>query len=449
MTIARELAAFVTRQASTELPGQAIEHAAMLIASTIASAALGSTLQSTRIIRALEVERGGEPEARLWFGAAEQLPIAAAARVNALASDAAASDDSHLDFIIHHGTTACATALAVGERTGSSGADVLAAIVLGYEVTSRLITAMHFPFKAKGFHGCIVAGFAGAVAAARLLRLDETQTTHAIALAATSIGGLSAAANTSWAREYHAGQAAAQGVQAALAASRGFTVEEEILETRKGFLEVYGERTDVASITQDLGGRWSILSDLAIKLVPGGHPNHAVAQAAANAARAGDVTPEDVEEVTISRPGYQGFANPHLPTDLVGIAHSAMYFAAAGVVDRDYTWAHAFEDKINDPRIRAMLGKVRMIEPPTQHLERFRCGAIVTIGTRDGRSHSDTVHAPRGSSVLGIAWSDVEAKYRALVPYARLGGDNMERSLAVIRNFRNARQVSELTGLLR
>ncbi len=165
MTVAGEIAAFVTRQSYADLPPKAIEHAEMLISSTIASASLGSTIESSRIIRALELERGGKPEATLWFGAAEKLPVAAAARVNALMSDAAASDDSDLRNIVHAGTTACATSLAVAEKTGASGPDVLAAIVLGYEVAGRINGAMIGGLQKKGFHGCIVASFAGAVAA--------------------------------------------------------------------------------------------------------------------------------------------------------------------------------------------------------------------------------------------------------------------------------------------
>src|SRR5687767_11876970 len=133
MTVAAELAAFVTGQRYADLPPKAIEYAQMLISSTVASAALGSTIESSKIIRALEVERGGKAEATVWFGAAEKLPVAASARVNALMSDAAASDDSDLRNIVHSGTTACAAALAVAEKTGAGGEDVLAAIVLGYE----------------------------------------------------------------------------------------------------------------------------------------------------------------------------------------------------------------------------------------------------------------------------------------------------------------------------
>src|SRR4029078_7742455 len=121
MAIAHELAEFVNRQSYEDLPPKAIDYAEMLISSTIASAALGSTIDSSKIIRAMELERGGKTAATLLVGAAEKAPVAAAARVNAVMSDAAASDDSDLRNIVHQGTTACAVALAVGERTACSG----------------------------------------------------------------------------------------------------------------------------------------------------------------------------------------------------------------------------------------------------------------------------------------------------------------------------------------
>ena len=449
MTVASEIAAFVTRQSYGDLPAKAIEHAQMLISSTIASAALGSTIESARIIRALEVERGGKAEATLWFGASARLPVAAAARVNALTSDAAASDDSDLRNIVHAGTTLCATSLAVAERTGADGRDVLAAMVLGYEVAGRINGAMIGGLQKKGFHGCIVAIFAGAVAAGRLLKLSPPKMAQAIALAATSMGGLAEAAKTSVAREYHAGLAAMLGVNAAQAAGMGFIAEEAILETEMGFFDVYGNKPDVGEVTRDLGKRWSILADMGIKLVPGGHSSHAIAEAAANAARAGNVSPDDVESIAVARPGFRALSGPQHPTDLIGIAHSPAYFAAAGVADRDFSWKHAFEEKINDPVIRKLLDKVVVAAPPTENLERFKSGAVVTIKTRDGRTYADTVYAPRGAAMLGISWDDVEGKYRALVPYAKLSAGNLEASMKVIRSFCDVKNVAELIGLLR
>src|SRR5438105_3661094 len=103
MTLAGELAQFLTDMPFEQLPPLAVQHAAMLIASTIASAASGAEISSSEIIRTLARERGGTPEATIWFDAGPKLPVAAAARVNATMSDSAASDDSDLRNIVHAG----------------------------------------------------------------------------------------------------------------------------------------------------------------------------------------------------------------------------------------------------------------------------------------------------------------------------------------------------------
>jgi 2-methylcitrate dehydratase PrpD len=451
MTVAGELADFLTRTAAADLPPQTLDHAAMLIASTLASAALGAGIESAAILRALARERGGAAEASLWFDPGSQLPASEAAQVNAAASDAAASDDSDLRNIVHAGTTLVATALALAERTGAGGEEVLTAIVLGYEAAGRIGAAITPGFRACGFHGCLAAIFGGAVAAGRLLRLDPPRMAQAIALSATSIGGLMAAANTSTAREYHAGLAAMLGVRAALAAQHGYKAEESILETRKGFFEVYGGAEGAAAgaeATRDLGQSWDIVTDMAVKLVPGGHPYHALAEAAANAAREGRIAAEEIESITLSRPGVTALGGPLHPTDLIGMAHSPAYFLAAGAADRDFSWEHASAAKINDPVIHRLIDKVRAGAPPTDHPERYRQGATVTIRTIDGRVSTSTVYVPRGAGAGGLAWADIDAKYRALMPRASLRDAQIEASLAVIHDFRHVAHVSELIGLL-
>jgi 2-methylcitrate dehydratase PrpD len=451
MTVARELAEFLTRASPSDLPQQAVEHAAMLIASTLASAALGTGLESSRIIRDLAHEHGGRPDASVWFTSGPKLPMADAAQVNAVASDAAASDDSDLRNIVHAGTTLVATALAAAERTGARGEDVLAAIVLGYEAAGRIGEAITPGFRSRGFHGCLVAIFAGAVAAGRLLGLEAAPMAQAIALSATSIGGLAAGANTSVAREYHAGLAAMLGVRAALAAQRGYLAEECILEVHHGFFEVYGGVEDAsagASVTRDLGESWDIVTDMAIKLVPGGHPHHALAEAAGNAARDGRIAPDEVESITLSRPDVTALAGPRHPTNLIGMAHSPAFFLAAGTADQGFSWVHATQAKIADPVIHRLIEKVRIGPPPSDNSARYRQGATVTIRTTDGRISTSTVYVPKGAGILGIAWADIDAKYRALTPHSGLPNREVEASLAVIHDFRKVPDVSVLTNLL-
>jgi 2-methylcitrate dehydratase PrpD len=241
------------------------------------------------------------------------------------------------------------------------------------------------------------------------------------------------------------------GVRAALAADRGYRAEESILETRRGFLEVYGGTEGPsagANVTRDLGQSWDIITDMAVKLVPGGHPYHALAEAAANAATEGKIAPQDIESITVSRPGLTALTGPLHPTDLIGMAHSPAYFLAAGAADHDFSWVHATAAKIADPVIHQLIDKVRVGPPPTGNTECYRQGATVTIRTTAGRVSTSTVFAPRGAGAGGLGWADIDRKYRALMPHARLSDHQVEASLAVIHDFRRIAHVSELTSLL-
>ena len=243
------------------------------------------------------------------------------------------------------------------------------------------------------------------------------------------------------------------GIQAVRAAQRGYKAEERIREMKLGFFEavggVDGNVAGRALATRDRGGSWDIVTDMAVKLVPGGHPYHALAEAAANAARKAQAAAEAIESITVSRPGLTALSGPLHPKDLVDMAHSPAYFTAAGAADREFSWANATPAKIADPVIHSLIDKVRVGPPPTENAERYRQGATVTIALRDGRSFTSTVYAPKGSGQLGIAWNDIDAKYRALMPHSELPQRHIEASLAIIRDFRRVTSVSALTNLLR
>jgi 2-methylcitrate dehydratase PrpD len=189
---------------------------------------------------------------------------------------------------------------------------------------------------------------------------------------------------------------------------------------------------------------------MAIKLVPGGHPHHAAAEAAATAAIAGNVAPADVAAIVVSSAKYRTLPGPRHPADLIGIAHSPAYFVAAAVADRGYGWIHASPEKIADPVIHGLIDKVTVDPSPSPYPDRFphHHGATVTIALRDGRQFSDHVDVPRGSAPRGIEWADVDAKYRRLVPLSGLAADKVEASLEVLHRFESVQSMSELTHLL-
>src|SRR5206468_12240873 len=109
-------ARFLASTSVTDLPPLALERARMVIASTIASAAMGADIVSSRITRELAKDRGGAEQATLWFDGGRRLPSAEAARVNAVMSDAAASDDSDLRSIAHIGTVVSTSSIAMAEQ---------------------------------------------------------------------------------------------------------------------------------------------------------------------------------------------------------------------------------------------------------------------------------------------------------------------------------------------
>jgi 2-methylcitrate dehydratase PrpD len=130
------------------------------------------------------------------------------------------------------------------------------------------------------------------------------------------------------------------------------------------------------------------------------------------------------------------------------MAHSPAYFLAAGVADHRFSWEHATAPKITEPVIHQLIDKVRVGAPPTDQVEQYKQGATVTIQTRDGRTFSNTVYAPKGAGMLGIDWTDIDAKYRTLMPQAQVSDQQIEASLQVIHDFRQVTHVSALTDLL-
>ena len=450
MSIGKQLAGFLLKTAYDDLPSQAIENAKMIIASTLASAAAGNDILSARIAREIAREKGGKPEATIWFDGDGKLPVIEVARVNAMLSDAAASDDSDLRNIAHTGTIITAVSLAVAERTGATGRDVLEAMVTGYEAGGRIGDAITPGLGQRGFHACIITVFGGVIAASKLLKLTPDQAGEAIALAATSMGGLATSTN-SLGREYHAGSSVLSALNAVEHARRGYTADQTgLLELPRGFLQTFAGEVREDKVLGGLGESWDIVTDLTIKIWPGATPFAAVVEAAMNASREGNVNPDLIERITASGPRLRTQIGNKHPTDLVEAIHSLPYFVAAGVVDRDFNWQHAYPEKYVDPEIGRVQDLVEVDEDPPGGFDHYTWGwgATVRIEMKDGSTHSATVNAPRGSGSRGIDWADIELKFRTLTPEAGIEADRADEILGVVHGFDELPNVDGLIRLL-
>ena len=224
-------------------------------------------------------------------------PLMAAA-ANAAASHFAEQDDVHNGAVFHPGTVVFPPALAVAQALGSSGAELLAAAVAGYEVGIRVgeyLGRSHY----RIFHTTGTAGtFAAAAAAGRLLRLSPEQMLHAFGSAGTQSAGL-------WeflregadSKQLHTAHAAGAGLTAAYLAQEGYTGAARILDGAQGLAAGTSSDADPARLTDGLGTRWT-LAETSFKFHAACRHTHPAADALQQLLAAHALRAEDVRRVT-------------------------------------------------------------------------------------------------------------------------------------------------------
>ena len=187
---------------------------------------------------------------------------------------------------------------------------------------------------------------------------------------------------------------------------------------------------------------------MAVKLVPGAHAFHPAVEVAINAARQSGVAPAEVAKILVSGPQIRNIGRGEPPKDLIEAIHSLHYFLASAVADKDFSWVHATQEKIHNPEAVRLIGLIESDPlPPAVHYD-WSWGGTVTIVTKSGARYTSTVDAPRGSGPRGIEWSDVDAKYRALLPDSGLPAKRIEEILDMIHRLDRVKKVSELTGVI-
>ncbi|MGQ2924014.1 MAG: MmgE/PrpD family protein [Hydrogenophaga sp.] len=192
------------------------------------------------------------------LGRSERVDMASAALVNGITSHTFDFDDTHLKTIIHPAGPVASAVLALAEQRGSSGRDVIDALVLGIDVACRIGNVMYPDHYDRGWHITGSTGMLGAAAGcARLLQLSEQQTTMALGIAASQPVGLREQFGT-MTKPFHPGGAARAGLMSALLASQGFTASPRALEAPRGFVQVASDKRAWHEVTDELAQRFEI-----------------------------------------------------------------------------------------------------------------------------------------------------------------------------------------------
>lgn len=289
-----------------DIPGAVVESARERVMDLLGICVAARAADAGVAVRALRDEWGtGRPEAS-FIGEPARGGAAVAALVNGTYAHSLDFDDTHLPSVVHPSAPMVPAILAQAEAAGAGGREALTALVVAYELNTRLSMAQYDPelgnsvFFERGLHATSILGaVAAAAGCARLRGLDAGGVADAIAIACSMGSGLIEANRAGGSvKKFHGGWAAHSAVAAAGMVAHGLTGPPTVLEGRFGLFQAFcGERWRPEQVTAELGTRWDTPGIL-YKPYPCNHFTHAIVDAV-RGFKARGLRAADVERVTI------------------------------------------------------------------------------------------------------------------------------------------------------
>jgi 2-methylcitrate dehydratase PrpD len=385
-------------------------HAAMISGAVVAPATL--------LEKALaeELDRGG---ARLALG--RKATVRAAALINGAAAHTTEVDDIFRDGIYHPGAPTIPAALALAQARGASGAQFLRAVIVGYEISTRIGAAMgraHYRYwHNTGTIGC----FGACAAAAELLGLDAARFAHALATVSTFSAGLQQAFRMdSMSKPLHAGHAAEAGLTAALAAREGVTGSLDVIEGEAGYGRAMGY--DGAAATPDwdkalatLGRDFHVTRMTFKNHTCCGHTFAAIDGALALQAKMG-LAAKDIARVKVGT--YKAaldVAGYEEPKTAAEGRFSLKYVVATALTHGSVRFAAFEPPRLGDPATRELMRRVEVaVDPQLDAAFPAQRAARVAIEARDGRREEFLQPTRIGDPDAPLSDAQLEAKYMEL-----------------------------------
>ena len=358
-----------------------------------------------------ELDRG---EARLALG--RRATVRAAALINGTAAHTTEVDDIFRDGIYHPGAPTIPAALALAQSLGASGEALLRAIVVGYEISTRIGAAMgraHYKYwHNTGTIGC----FGACAAAAEILGLDAKRFAHALATVTTFSAGLQQSfRQDSMSKPLHAGRAAEAGLTAALAAREGVIGSLDVIDGEAGYGRAMSDGPDWTKALTTLGRDFHVARMTFKNHTCCGHTFAAIDGALALQAKMG-VGAKDIRKVRVGT--YQaaldvaGYEAPRTPAEG---RFSLKYVVATALTHGSVSFAAFEPDRLNDAGTRALMREVEVaVDPQLDAAFPAQRAARVVIETRDGRREELLQPTRIGDPDAPLSDAQLEAKYLEL-----------------------------------
>lgn len=438
------LAGFAARLNHNDMPSEAREVARQCLLDMLGVTLAGASEPLVEMLAAEAEEAGGAPQSSV-IGRGFATSAAQAALVNGAGAHALDYDDVLKAMSGHPTVPVYPALLALAERDGRSGRDVVTAFVAGVEIEARIGAMMATGHYAKGWHTTGTIGtFAAAAAAGRLLGLDDEAMARAFGIAGTQAAGLKSMFGT-MCKPLHAGKAAQNGLMAASLAKRGFSSRDDVLDCAQGFVATQADGVRQAAALNGLGEAF-YAPDVLFKYHAACYGVHAPIEAALKAAQHPAFDADLVErvDVTVNRHciGMCDIAEP--TTGLEG-KFSLTHNVALGLLGEADGALTLYEDaRMSDARPKALRQRVA-VSGVDDH---GPFAASLVIHQSNGvviRENHDVETPDRD---LGRQWSKIEGKFRTLAEPV-LGAARADEVVALCRGFDDADSVRPLMAAVR
>jgi 2-methylcitrate dehydratase PrpD len=444
---------FVRELKVTDVPPAVVDKAKLVFLDTVGIALASSTMDFGAMVTKVARKLGGA-SASLLIGSSIRVAAANAVIANGTLAHGLDYDDTLEEAIVHTGSCAWMTALAVGEEVGASGAAVLEAAIVGTEVLCKVGLVAPGKFHARGFHPtAICSTFGAAAAAGKLYGLELEQWVDAFGLCGSQSSGIiEYLADGTWTKRMHPGWSAHGGVIATMLAKEGFRGPARVFEGTHGFFSGFGGKNDYRfEKLLELGKDWEI-PRLTFKSYPCGSISHPYMDCALKIKQKYAPNPENIAEIvcrTAEGPVHrlwEPLADKQKPVSSYGAKFSLPYSLAVMIVRGRAGLEEFTEEAIRDPGVLGLARKVRYTLDPTIDYPRHFSGHV-TVFMKDGTVLEENQPHPRGGFEDPLPPYEIEEKFRANARLT-LSPAKIEDIIQTVRRLEDLPAISILTDKL-
>jgi 2-methylcitrate dehydratase PrpD len=457
--VTQEVVNFIANAGINRFPDDVVQQGKRCLIDGFGVVLAGSTLEGSRIVREYVKSAGDKPGSTVLGAGTMKAPVELAALANGASGHAMDYDDTQLSttpdrtfgLLTHPTVPALASALAVSEQLGVSGQDFLQAFLVGFEVECKIAEAIYPDHYNRGFHSTGTLGtFAGAAAAAKLMKQQPAVIAHTVTIAASMASGIRVNFG-SMTKPLHAGRAAQNGIVAATLASGGFTGGGEGLDGPWGFFSVFGGGADVERISGVLGKPFAIVNPgVSFKPYPCGSLSHPSMDAMLKLIIDHDIKPDQVKQIRV-RAGSNILEPLRYKTAKTELeAKFCLPFLMTALVLRRKAGIHEFTDEfVASEPVQRMMPLVETTFDPAIEAKGFdKMRSSIEVDLNDGRSFvqpSDERY--RGGPERPFTREELHEKFSDCASLV-LAKERIVKALQLIEGVDKLKNVRELVAVL-